>query len=62
MIKADIMEGYDYRTSGVSFFGHCEGTMRSVEQVFIFFLTGVEQCAGQDGAGADACQVRAGTA
>ena len=62
MIKADVMEGYDCRTSGVSFFGHCESPMRSVEQVFIVILTGVEQSAGQDWAGGDSCQVWTGTA
>ena len=56
------MEGYDCSSSGVSFLGHSDCAMRSLEQVFIVLVTGLEQRAGQEGAGGDPCQVWAGTA
>ena len=62
MVKANIMDGYDRRAPGVPLPGHGESAVGCVEQVFIVILTGVEQRAGQDGAGGDSCEVGAGAA
>ena len=60
MVKANIMDGNDGRSPGVPFPGHCDSAMRSVEQVLIVILSGVEQGAGQGWARGHPCQVGAG--
>ena len=62
MVKANIMDGNDGRSPGVPLPGHCDSAMRSVEQVFIVILCGVEQGAGQGWARGHSCQVGAGAA